>query len=423
MKLNAQDINCYLRATDEWRSFKASEHTELLIKKLAEILDQLEPQGIDNYHLVFVSAPRPTFRQYFKHHVDEPYKKASKKETDHAKKNYIEEYPSLHTWFKLGIKHFLRKGGEEFYALFINSHVLFTINDSNSRGELDGSDVLNWAIEEAQKVVDAVRAGTYKEILDSIPYCYRQGKIKRSEYWKLFPSHKRAFLSNYNQHEIKAFRKNFDPKQLNVSFLPDMTARRYYEACAVIYRALERNRKCSPYRFTESDAEKAHYNEYSQTPKEMYYANADGRDDGLVNVPLDDANAFEDWKQYKSPYYEFNGSHPWEIIPSFSISCSMHLYPVKTDKGYYFDVSGDSAGRAPETIIAANALVHAGLPVVVSNYQEIISRIDGEDDLKVYPINKLAFEENIIHLPKGPKGAALAEKTVWDTYDFKVKNV
>lgn len=38
MKLNAQDINCYLRATDEWRSFKASEHTELLINFLIQII-------------------------------------------------------------------------------------------------------------------------------------------------------------------------------------------------------------------------------------------------------------------------------------------------------------------------------------------------------------------------------------------------
>ena len=153
----------------------------------------------------------------------------------------------------------------------------------------------------------------------------------------------------------------------------------------------------------------------------MYYANADGRDDGLKNVPLDDPRAYEEWKQYKAPYYEFNGSHPWEIIPAFSISLSMHLFPTRTDSGYYIRLSGESNLRAPETIVAANALVKAGYPVLVDDYNKIINRIDGEDNLKIIPVSSCPFRENAIWLPKGAKGKAIAERAVWETYEYIIK--
>lgn len=88
-----------------------------------------------------------------------------------------------------------------------------------------------------------------------------------------------------------------------------------YEACAICYQAigLEPKSHCM---FVDSDEEHQRYG--GVTPKELYYMYADGRDGGMSKLPLDDAAAFEEWLEQKGPHYEFNGHHPWEILPSYS---------------------------------------------------------------------------------------------------------
>ena len=55
-----------------------------------------------------------------------------------------------------------------------------------------------------------------------------------------------------------------------------MTARYFYEACATIYSALGLHRENVIYQFEEQDTEHKRYGIGKQTPKEMYYALADG---------------------------------------------------------------------------------------------------------------------------------------------------
>lgn len=74
------------------------------------------------------------------------------------------------------------------------------------------------------------------------------------------------------------------------------------------------------------DSEKEHRRYGGVTPKELYYMFADGRDDSMSKVPLDDAGAFAEWLEQKGLYYEFNGHHPWELLPSYSTEDSGHLY-------------------------------------------------------------------------------------------------
>ena len=158
-----------------------------------------------------------------------------------------------------------------------------------------------------------------------------------------------------------------------------MTARTFYEACAVIYNSLGMHGDTKTYKYQETDTERAHYGGIEQTPKELYYALADGRDNGLKNIPMDDPAAFKEWRDRKGPYYEFNGSHPWEIIPSFSISNSMHLTPCENTSGEcYFDLSGESPARMPDTIFASNALYEAGIPFEINGLDKIFARIEGE---------------------------------------------
>ncbi len=98
------------------------------------------------------------------------------------------------------------------------------------------------------------------------------------------------------------------------------------------------------------------------------------------------------------------------------------MYPMKCkDGGYVFGWSGSSDLRAPETIIAANALCEAGYPVKVYDTSEIIDRVEGNDYISVYPISESTIFREAINLPKGDVGLAVAEKTVWDFDDFRMK--
>lgn len=424
--INALDVAQYFKSGSWFETYEAGEKTKPLIMHLAAILDQLEPQGMDNYHRIWGSVRRPTFRQFYDYYYgyDLPYKEADPSELEEVKKEYSETYPTPRVWYRLALKHFTRNSGEEFYAVFVDYHVVFGINDYNSRGVREGTDLLEWAIAEAENVVEKVREGTYQEaVLDKIPYQYRVGKIMRRDLWDAYPEAKESFFKPYKKNMLKKFNKYYDTGEPKYPLLPLMTARIYYEVCAVVYTSLGIKRNVRSYLFTESESEREYYGNGRQTPKEMYYAIADGRDNGLRNVPMDDPPAFEEWRQDKGPYYEFNGSHPWEIIPSMSITNSMHLSPKKTRDGkYLFVLSGDSILRAPDTIIAADALYEAGYPIEISYLDTIKDRLAGNDFVSVVPNSGLSLFEDSFSLPKGKEGLAVARKVQWDFDEYKLRS-
>lgn len=423
MAINALKINYY---KELYEGFEADDKTKPLIEKLAIILDELEPQGYDNLHTIWISAKRPTFRQFYDYHYgyDEPYGNASKKTINSAKEYYNDSYPYPKAWFRLSVKHFSRNPNEEFYGVFIDHNYVFSINDLNNHKRYDGSELFEWAINESLKVIDAVKNRTYvSQILQNIPFEYREGKIKRSDLWIACPKLKKNYFSYYKKRDIKKFLTTFDSKEIVGNPIPKMTARIFYEACAVIYKSLGRKNRYTSYKYNANEEDKSHYGNIEQTPKEMYYSNADGRDDGLVNVPMDDPEAFNEWLSEKGPYYEFNGHHPWEIIPSFSTAFSMHLYPIQNDNGfYYFCLSGSAESRMPDTIVAANALVEAGYPVNISLYEKISKCLRGEDYVQISPMDEMGFFYEGINLPKGEEGKAVANKAIWHFDDYKIKS-
>lgn len=99
----------------------------------------------------------------------------------------------------------------------------------------------------------------------------------------------------------------------------------------------------------------------------------------------------------------------------------MHLTPKKNDTGEFrFILSGESDVRAPQTIIAANALYEAGYPVEVSGIVRIIEWIEGNDYISVVPMYESIFYGDCIHLSKGKASTAVAKKTDWKFCEYKM---
>ena len=76
--------------------------------------------------------------------------------------------------------------------------------------------------------------------------------------------------------------------------------------------------------------------------------------------------------------------------------------------------------RAPDTILAANALYEAGYPVTVYGLDRILDRIEGNDFLSVVSFRTYRLFTESIVLPNGDAGLAVAAKTKWDFATYRM---
>jgi hypothetical protein len=116
------------------------------------------------------------------------------------------------------------------------------------------------------------------------------------------------------------------------------------------------------------------------SPRDAYLANADGRDEGLRDVPLDDADAFSTWMRDRSHV----GGHPWEIMRGGN-STHVNLYPHEEDNGGGWSFALAGKRRICEVVRSFNALRRAKLPAFVYD-DELISRVlTGEENMFIVP--------------------------------------
>ena len=116
------------------------------------------------------------------------------------------------------------------------------------------------------------------------------------------------------------------------------------------------------------------------TPKELYYRHADGRDEGLNDVPEDSAEAFSTWYHDRKRF----GGHPWEVCRGGN-STHISLRPCNDDRGWWFTLAGSSIGRSIETIKFYLALMTLNIPVYLHNGFEIVAMVTGQDWIGIVP--------------------------------------
>ena len=393
------------------------EHSRSALMKLFRLTDQIAPVDQDNRREFWITARRGTTEEYRPYYDED----ASEEELTAAMQ---EQYPMEEYWYKVVTVHHTDCRRGEYFGVFLNNRCFLTINDPNEDGNpFHAKELIDWLIQETQVVLDKLRNGTYNaEVRDKLPTDYKYGVISRKDYWNIYLEERDAYCSAFTPQQIKEFlrcKNEFYEDGIPPHCLPHITARDFYEACAICYQAIGREPKprCI---FMDSDEEHQRYS--GVTPKELYYMFADGRDDGMSKVPLDDAAAFEEWLEQKGPYYEFNGHHPWEILPSYSTEDSGYLYVGKASDGYYFSLSGSSKTRSREIIRCFLALRVAGLPVRLHEGNKMQARL-GETDMigivpegrttrYVYSIMEYDFLD-AVHLYDGDKPEQVTEKAIW----------
>ena len=137
---------------------------------------------------------------------------------------------------------------------------------------------------------------------------------------------------------------------------------------------------------------------------------------------MDDPQEMKLWLNSDGDYYEFNGSHPWEIRGSMSISHSMHLW-IRENRStgqYYFGLSGDTLARSIETIHAYLALRKAGYPVELIDGRKIAARLTETDYIEIHPGYRSSLYGSssstmldAVNLEDGNDPKAVIAKAIW----------
>lgn len=246
----------------------------------------------------------------------------------------------------------------------------------------------------AEESIQKLFEGTYNdEVNTSLPYEFRTGVLKRSVAFEKDPEYKKWVLEDMPASllaEFKALLLSGANDEMKIGRLPQMTANDFYRACAIGYKA------CG---YDGTDAPLV----------DQYFLHADGRDEGLsgrgdglnrgTGIDLDDPDAWEHWYFNR----EIRGGHPFEVCRGGN---STHVdlfvshdrknidWKVRTgrisqeeadrhERGFYFTVGGKH--RAAEAVKFYMAITAAGLPVILSEADEILARFEATDYVGIVP--------------------------------------
>lgn len=393
------------------------EQSRHALMDLFRLTDQMAPVGRDNRREFWITTKRGSAEEYRPYYDED----ASKEELACAMQ---EQYPLEEYWYKVVTVHHTDCRRGEYFGAFLNNRCFLTINDPNEDGNpFNTTELIDWLIQETKVVLEKLRNGTYNaDVCEKLPTDYKYGVISRKDYWNIYPEERDAYRSAFTPQQIEEFlrcKDEFVEGYIPPHCMPHITARDFYEACAICYQAIEVEPKSRCW-FEDSDEEHQRYG--GVTAKELYYMFADGRDDGMSKVPMDDSAAFEEWLEQKGPYYEFNGHHPWEILPSYSTEDSGHLYVGKARDGYYFSLSGSSKTRSRDIIRCFLALHAAGLPVRLHEGDKMQARLEETDMIGIVPEGRTTryiysiMEYDFldaVHLYDDDKPEQVAEKAMW----------
>lgn len=413
--MNAFDVDSWIEVMHR-RARRLDAQSQTALMQLFDLTEQIAPVGQDNRREFWLKAKRGSLAE-FRDHVEDEL-------TEQEACAWMQsEYPEEECWYKFVSIHHNASGKDEFYGVFLNGKCVLTMNDPNEEGwPSDATELIEWLMAGTKEVLEKLRIGTYNaEIQKTLPDRYKYGVISRRDYWDIYPEERANYRSAFSEGQIASFLscKNELDVEVPQRCLPEMTARKFYEACAVCYQAIGMEPR-NYYPFKDTEQEHLHYN--GTTPKELYYMLADGRDDGLRNVSLDDAASFADWKNKRGPHYEFNGSHPWEIVPSGSTEYSLHLYVFHSETGYYFSLSGSAFHRSKDAIRSFLALRNAGFPIKLYEGARMLARLEETDWIGIVPqgrptdyVHQIMQYDilDAVHLSDGDKPESVAAKAVW----------
>ena len=339
-----------------------------LFFRLWDIVKEIKPiEEGSNRRSFYFYAPKGSYQEY-KELFDEKYDfELFENDEEKLKRLYENDRDE---WFKLTfIYHKFEDEEEPYLGIYINDFYLLSNKVENKNEQINASEFLYELITISKGVIKELKNNTYNnKIANNLPYKMKFGKISRKDYYNIFTF------------ERKKYRIREEDKKLLVNkpkgYKVPKTAREYYEAVKLCYDSIPLKKEKSY--FEDTEEEKEYYS--SITPKELYYKYADGRDDGLMHVSLDDKEEFKKWLNHEEPY-TYVGGHPFEIVYSFTGDRSIHLYLINNR----LILTG---GEYPSNIQALKMyinLIKNGYDVEFTNLKQLIDIIEENDFIGILP--------------------------------------
>jgi hypothetical protein len=288
-------------------------------------------------------------------------------EWDHGDENWEFRFPVGRKWHYLWAKRYrncLYLGGTH-----IDEVIEMTDFKTPGNNVLDAAGLTSCYCVAIEAVLSSVRTDPmayHRNLLRALPPALRRGVIHRKFVRLLMPGYLR-----YDQ-ELKPAALNAMIAMLKTPHrgepLPEMTSGTYFKYCRIAYLANPESHPVDEKRDADG--------------REMYLQWADGRDEGLAALPLDDAAAFDAWYNDKTRV----GGHPWEIYRGGN-STHINLAVVKNEygKGWDIHLTAFSSTRLTETCRIALALRDAGLHFTLSHADSYLKRLLAEDYVGVLP--------------------------------------
>ncbi len=331
------------------------------LDELFAVLDRFEPVGDDNLHKLWLRAERGPISAFGD--IDEWLEEGEVSSREEFESWWLDDFPREEKWFLLAAAEY-----QDYRTVCVNHRVVIQIDPHKTGEWVDLTEFLQWAIDAARETAALVESGDYPAAIEAgVDPRDRFGTVARTDFWRVFPEEKADFFKDFSPAELDAFAAAVAaqppgdfPKP--AARLPRMTANDFYRFCAAGYRA-------------------NHYPDANTlSPRDLYDANADGRDEGLSEIDPDSPDAFSAWYHDRSR----GGGHPWEVCRGGN-STHVSLYVCDDDNGYYLALAGKSWGRCVETAKFFLALRQLGLPVVLHDAPLLLARFRGTDRIGIVP--------------------------------------
>ena len=334
------------------------------IVDLFDLVCEIEPQGEDGLREFWINAKRGSIDEFGTY--EEFLESGDVENRDEFIDLWKSYYPEEIKWYHIA---FVSHGGQFFIFVDGRAALEITDNEFHSTPFEDPSQLVDFIKKGIIKTLDCLRSdeADYNSSIEKrLPFSKRFGRIKRSDYWEIFPETREFVCGNLTKKDlddldkIAESSKNRTPDVL----MKDLTARDFFEYCKIGYEA----------------------NDYLGDTKNrmdargMYRALADGRDCGLCDIDPDSKEEFLDWYHHRSHC----GGHPWEISRGGNRT-HISLYVCREEEGWYLALAGSSRVRVQETVKMSLALFRNRIPFTLFEAERIIRMIKGIDYIGIVP--------------------------------------
>ena len=331
----------------------------------------IKPSGDDEIRQIWIEVERGPVEVFGDY---EEYKESGEvNNLDEFVELWQAYYPQKTKWYKFQTAKFRN----DLYFYF-GDKLIFTINnqeqlaaDGKSGGNLEFlENFVQWlaekVVEETGKLkINPIAYNQY--IQQNLPWAKRFGRIKRQDFWDTLGTETIRPDIGLGEGLINKLKVLVtEMKEKEKPLLQEMTANVFFRLCEICYDAnyYFKNRK------------------ENLSSVEKYLSLADGRDADLRNIEADSPQAFYNW--YHSG--DTLGAHPWEICRGGN-STHISLFVSENDGKWAVRLAGSSIVRVEETVRMAIALYENNIPFELSDAEQIVDMVSGNDLIGIVPDN------------------------------------